>query len=317
MALNFDELIAKSYTGSVVADQTAIIPNIIASQLEPNLRKAAVLQQSLVENTDLLGNPGSNVFIPRLADGGTVAALTEGTDISIIALDASDSVEFTPSEVGLAFGITRKALDRIKFDGIAVIVSQLGYAMSLYVEGRIAGLYSGSVPGHGGETVTSVYPNSHTSANVVAGDVFSPAVLQEAHTQLLETNNIPFPDGHFQCYMSPRQYLKFITDDKVRDDIHFSQPQVVMTGEMGIWNNIRIMQTNHIKQVVENTSVNVQKALLVAPRWAAVAWKRRPEIVLDPTIYDFGRRRQFAIVADLDIQLLHADRVRSITTTLV
>ena len=315
MALNFDELVAKAFTGTVVADQTAIIPQILGSQLEPNLRKRAVLQQSLVENTDLLGAPGSNVFIPRLADGGTVAALTEGTDVAIVALDQSDSVEFTPSEVGLAFGITRKALDRIKFDGIAVIVSQLAYAMSLYLEGRIANLYSGSVPGHSGEVVSQVYPNGHTSATVVAGDFLDGKTLDEALTQLLETDNIPFDDGFFQAYVTPRQYMHLIQDDKIRDDIHFSQPQIVLRGEMGIWHNCRIIQSTNLKAATEHTSVAVHKALVVAPRWAAVAWKRRPEIVIDPMIYDFGRRRQFAILADLDLQLLHADRVRGITTS--
>lgn len=315
MALNFDELIAKSYTGTIVSEQTAIIPDILGSQLEPNLRKGAVLQQSVVENTDLLGAPGSNVFIPKLADTGSVAALTEGTDMTIVNLDESDSVEFTPSEVGLAMGITRKALDRIKFDGVALIVSNLSYAMSLYIEGNIAGLHSAHVGSDNAATIDQVYANSHDDSSVVAGDVFSPDLLQEAVTQLEEDDNIPFPDGMWYLFLSPRQYLSFITDDDVRNDIRFSQPQVLLRGEMGVWNNVRIIKTNHIKQVTEN-SVAVHKALLVAPRWAAIAWKRRPEIVLDPTLHDFGRERRFAVIADLAMGLLHNERAKVITTTL-
>src|SRR5258708_16309017 len=35
--------------------------------------------------------------------------------------------------------------------------------------------------------------------------------------------------------------------------------------------------------ITEN-SIGVTKSLLVAPRWAAIAYKRRPEIIVDPTL---------------------------------
>jgi hypothetical protein len=75
----------------------------------------------------------------------------------------------------------------------------------------------------------------------------------------------------------------------------------------GMLHGVEIYVTNYIAQATEN-GVSVNKALLLAPRWAAVAYKRRPEVVVDPTLYDMGRRRRFGVVADLDIELIHNER---------
>lgn len=313
MALETIDEIVKAYTGTTSATEAELIPEVLSNEIELALRENVSFQPSVLENTELEGTAGASVFIPRLDDTGTVAALTEGTDISIISLDAADSVEYTPSEVGLAFGITRKALDRIKYDGIAIIVSQLGYAMTTYLESGIAKLYLGAVPGHAGETVDQVYPNGHSSADVVADDAFSDALLLEGVTQLRENKVPPFPDGYYRVNITPRQYASFISDTNVRDTLHFASPQVILQGEVGIYHNTRIVVSNWVDTVANEgagANVKVHKAMLMSPRWAVIVWKRRPELTVDPTVYDFGRRRQFGITADLTMGLLHADRAR-------
>jgi hypothetical protein len=167
MPLAIDQLVAKAITQT--SGQAAIIPELWAAELEPNLRKREVLQQSVLQNTDLLGEPGDVVHIPTLPDLGAAAALTEGTDMTVGQLTDSTTVDLTPAEVGKAIGITRKALDRIKYDGMAAIVDRLAYSMSLYLEGTIAGLYNATVPVVGG-SLTNQYPNSHASGTVVSTD---------------------------------------------------------------------------------------------------------------------------------------------------
>ena len=54
--------------------------------------------------------------------------------------------------------------------------------------------------------------------------------------------------------------------------------------------------------------------MLTSPRWAAVAYKRRPEVIVDPTLYDMGRRRRFGVVADFDIEAIHAERAVCMTS---
>jgi N4-gp56 family major capsid protein len=309
MPLAIDQLVAKAITQS--SGQAAIIPELWAAELEPNLRKREVLQQSVLQNTDLLGEPGDVVHIPTLPDLAAAAALTEGTDMTVTALTDSTSVDLTPSEVGKAIGITRKALDRIKYDGMAAIVDRLAYSMSLYLEGSIAALYNASVPG--GSAMAGQYANSHASGTVVSTDTLDSATILHAKATLEASDVMPFDDGLWRFYIHPYQYEKLIQDQDVRNDLRYASPATLLRGEVGVLHNTRIIVSTHVKSVTEN-STTVYKALFLSPRWAAIAWKRKPELVIDPTLYDFGRRRQVAVTADLDIQLLHSDRSLCITT---
>ena len=315
MTLPMDALVQKAIT--LTTDLSAIIPELWAAQMEPNLRKDAVLQQSLVENTDLLGSDGDVVHIPTLPDLTAAAALTEGTDITVADLTDATSIDLTPSEVGKAIGITRKALDRIKYDGMAAIVDRLAYSMSLYIEGTIAALWDNDLPGASGSAMTELYPNAHTSANVATTDTFSSDILLDSVGELRALDVNPFPDGSFMAFIHPYQYRDLLKDTDVKNAIFYGSPQVMFRGEVGSLHNCRLIVTNHVVHATENTTVDVRKALLVSPRWAAVAWKRRPELTVDPTLYDFGRRRQVAVTADLDIQMLHLDRGIVISTAAV
>src|SRR5258708_2838342 len=163
--LPLDQLIAKADTVAAPT-LTAIIPQLWAAQLEDNLRKRAVFQQSIVSNTDLVGAEGDTVYMPTLPDlDASLMDLAEDVDIVLVSLNQATSVALKPLEKGKGVGITRYALDRMKYDGMAQIVDRLAYAMSLKIEGTIAGLYSANVPGTAGAAgqMTGMYPNAHTN----------------------------------------------------------------------------------------------------------------------------------------------------------
>jgi N4-gp56 family major capsid protein len=314
MALATDLLLKKADTTTTTLSQ--LIPQLWASQLERNLRIRACLQQSIIENTDLLvPNSGDRVFIPILPDlTPPMSTLTEGTLMSVIAMTASEYVQLTPVEYGTNIGITRKALDRIKYDGVAAIVDRLAYLASRTVESQIAALYNAAVPTIGG-TMSRLYVATDdtgttlaTSGTITAADTFNDELILRGVQTLQQANNIPFPDGYFRMYISPKQYKALMLDANTRQDLRFGAPQTLFNGEVGALHGCRVIVTNSIVTDTENTSVTVYNALMVAPRWAAVAWKRRPQVVIDPTLYDLGRRRQFGVVGDWDIELLHSER---------
>lgn len=308
MAFAVDELVRKAMT--LTSTLTNSIPKYWSGILETNLRHRAVFMQSLLQNTDLLvPNSGDTAYIPILPDLGEADALTEGTPMTVYALTASDSVQLVPSEYGMVISISRKALDRIKFDGMAAIVDRLAYSMMLRVEKTAAALWNVAVPkvGGGGLKFTAIYPNGHTNATIVATDVFSDVLLFTGLATLEGANNVPFDDGYYRLYCTPAQYLSLIQDTNTRQDIRWAAPQRLLTGEVGALHGIRIILSNLINTATENTQT-VYKALLVAPRWAAVAWKRRPEVYVDPTVYDGGREKRFGVTADFDIQPVHAER---------
>lgn len=303
-----DEIVRKAIT--TTTNLNALIPQLWAAQIERNLRKREVLQQSVVMNTDLLvPGAGNTVYIPILPDMQQVDALTEGTDMVPYALNNATSIPLTPTEYGMTIEASRKALDRIKYDGVAEIIDRLSYSMSLRIEGQLAALWNATVPGTSTKIAT-LYANGKTSANITATDTFNDAMIWNAIAQLQAANNVPFDDGYYRLYMNPTQWASLMQDQNVRQDLRFAEPDRLLNGEVGVMHGCRLIVTNYIVQTAEGASngVTVNNAMLLAPRWAAMAWKRRPGVVVDPTLYDLGRRRRFGILADYDAQLIHAER---------
>lgn len=325
--LAIDELIKKATT--TTATLTKLIPQLFAAQIEKNLRLHAVMQPSVISNTDLLvPGAGDTVYVPLLPDLAMAADLTEGTDMVPVALSSATSVPLVPTERGTLVEATRKMLDRIKYDGVAEIMDRLAYSMSLKVEGMLFALWNATVPGSGnGQSLTVLYPNGHSNTTIVSTDVLDDATFLKAIAQLESANNVPFPDGYYRFYITPLQYKQLLLDANIRQDLRFASPERLLSGEKGALHGCRIIVTNYVPctgnalggsiaalaPAAENT-VNVAKALLVAPRWAAIAWKRKPAAYIDPTLYDGGRRRRFGITADFDAQLVHYERAVVVST---
>lgn len=308
-----DELIKKAAGDATTTTLSALVPKIWSARIEKNLRKKKILQQSILSFTDLLvPNSGDTLYVPILPDLGAATALTEGTDMSVTSFSTASSVAYVPTEYGVTLEITRKALDRIKYDGAAEMIDRLSYSMLQTLETGIANLYDADVPGTS-NAMTQLYPNGHTSTTVVAGDTFSDTMIFEAIQVLTTANNTPFDDGYWMLFITPIQFQALWGIDAVRRDMQFAAPENLLTGEIGRLYGCRIFVTNWLAKPTENT-ITVSKALMVAPRWAGIAWKRMPGVVVDPTVYDMGRRRRFGIVADFDIELLHNERAVCITT---
>jgi N4-gp56 family major capsid protein len=311
MVMATDELIRKATTTTTTV--SSLIPKIWAAQLERNLRRRAVFEQSALVNTDLLApDAGDTVYIPILPDLGAAVTLAEGTDMVPIALNTATSVALVPTEVGVTVEITRKALDRMKYDGMSAVLDRLAYAMSLKMEGDFAALYNAVVPGTANK-MTVLYPNGHASGTIVAGDVFSDALMLSGIAYLQQQNNVPFEDGQWRLYISPTQFTALLNDANTRQDLRWAAPERLISGEVGELHGCRIFVTNYIPGATGNTAItentiSVSKAILLAPRAFALAYKRKPEVIVDPTLYDMGRRRRFGVVADYDIELLHNER---------
>ncbi len=306
---SLDQMVADyvSKADTTLSNLAAIVPQLWAGMLEPNLRKREAFQQSILINTDLVGEAGDRVFLPTLPDfDDSNMDLTEDTDMTPIALSNATSVQLTPAEKGKAVGITRKALDRMKYDGMAQIVDRLAYAMSQKIENTISNLYSASVPGTS-NSMTVLRPQGASSTTIAAADVLDDATLLDAKATLDSANAVPFGDGSYRLYIHPNQYKALIKDSNIRQDLRYASPQVLLRGEVGSLHGIRIIVSNYVKTLTEN-SVTTYNAMLLSDRWAVCAYKRLPEMVIDPTVYDFGRRRRVGIVADFDIELLHNER---------
>ncbi|GHO44520.1 hypothetical protein [Ktedonospora formicarum] len=310
-----DEIVQKALTNTTTANLAPIIPQLWSAELEKNLRRNAIFEQLLVENTELLGTPGDTVYIPMLPDLADADDLTEGTDMNVIALNNATSVPIKPNEVGKAVSITRKALDRMKYDGMSEVLDRLAYSMSRKFQGTAAKLYTKAVPGTANKMAV-MYPNGKTSTTVTTAETFSANTIIDAITQLKLLDNSPWEDGLWRMVISNYQYADLIKDSSVRQDLQYSAPKILLQGEVGIFRNCRLIVSNYADEVLEGSgnTTKVSVGYILAPRWAFVSWKRRPELVVDPTLYDFGRRRQMGVTADYAMELVHPERAIAIKT---
>lgn len=328
--LAIDALVAKATT--TTTNLQAMIPQIWARNLEKNLRLHDVFGGSIVVNADLqVPGAGDTLYIPLLPDLVAADPLTEGNDMVPVALSNATSVPLVPSEWGKVVEITRKSLDRIGYDGVSEIVDRLGYAMSVRIQVQTALQWNVAVPGSGnGQNFVVQYPNGHTSATIVAGDTFSDAVILNAVATLETANNVPFEDGYYRLFITPNQWKALIQDSNIRNDLRYASPEKLLNGEKGALHGCRIVTSNYqpatgntvgglftagtgLNIAAENTQ-NVAKAFLMAPRAIAMAYKRKPEVYIDPTLYDGGRKRRMGVTADFDIKPLHWERMVVITT---
>jgi N4-gp56 family major capsid protein len=311
-----DQIIRKAISTTV--QFAKLIPQIWAAAVEPNLRKREALQQSVLVNRDLeVPGAGDTVFIPFLGDIAAADDLTEGVDMAITTISTAQSFAVVPAERGKLVEITRKALDRIKYDGVAEVLDRLAYSMTLKIEGMIALLWNQSViltDATNLGPMTQVYPNGHNSTNVTLTDVLDDATMLNAIATLEERDAVNWPDGYYRFYCTPRQYAQLLKDQNIRNDIRFASPDRLLNNEKGAIHGCRIVVTNYIVTLTEN-AVTVAKGLLLTPRWAVIAYKRRPEVYVDKTLYDGGRRRRFGVTADFDIKLLHQDRAIVVCTS--
>lgn len=341
MLLPLDQLVAKAVAYTTTTNLAQTIPAIWRKRLETNLRYSEVYNSSIVQNTDLLGTSGDRVYIPVLPDLAMADSLSEGVDMVDIALNNSSVVPLVPTEYGKMVRITRKALDRISFDGIAEIVDRLSYSMQLRVQTAIAIQWNKTVKdennaalgANGGQFVT-IYANGKASATITATDTFNGDCLLNGVAQLENTNNMPFPDGYFRVFITPNQYKSLIDDTNIRQDLRYASPERLITGEKGALHGCRIIVTTYQPQTAHpldsgstiygsdlnvpaegaSANVNVAVAFMMAPRAIAQAWKRRPEVVVDPTLYDGGRYRRVGVTADFDTKPLHSERMVNIIT---
>ena len=247
--------------------------------------------------------------------------------MALYTMSNSAYIPLIPTEYGKQVEITRKALDRIKYDAMAAIMDRLAYSMSIRIESNIGALYnataSASFPtsktvfgGGAVTTIPTIYPNGHATGTIVITDTMSASVLSQAVAQMQQYDNVPFDDGFYYLFMAPDAYQSLIMDQNIRQDLRYAAPGRLLNGEVGALDGVRIVLTNYVATSAEGSggTITTNNNLLVAPRWAAIAYKRRPELVVDPTLYDLGRRRRFGVTADFDIELIHPERAIVIKT---
>lgn len=110
------------------SDVTAVLPKVIAREVETAARPRRYGRQLLRENTDLLGRPGRTIDLP-VRGGITAGRVSEGATSTIVK-SAYSTVPVTPFKISAHFIVTQETINAMEMDVIEDFFDEAGHAMA-------------------------------------------------------------------------------------------------------------------------------------------------------------------------------------------
>lgn len=290
--------VVKAITGTTELD--LLIPEVWAEEIEYAAQEKRVMRQldgqALVVNTDLLDGPGDIVHIAKLNNLTAAAAIAETTEVDPQQM-SDDELQLTPTEYATGVELTRKAMRRTLANAMDAAIKQLGWAMA---QGEDEAIIAAAIAGASAE----VYPDvSYTTVNnITADDVYTPDIIRRAKVTL-ESNNIT---GQMWNIIHPVQKGALLADDQFIVASEYGGNTVVMTGEIGEYLGVRILQTTNIPSAVNTGTVTYYKALFLGERALAIALKANPDYQEDYNVK--ARTTTIISVMEFEADVLNDER---------
>lgn len=138
------------------SDVTAVLPKIIASEIETSARPRRYGRQLLASNRDLVGRPGRSIHLP--VRGGIVAGRVAEGATSTILKSAYSTVEVTPFKISVHFIVTQETINAMEMDVIQDFFDEAGHALADLEDLEILREV------HSGETIQTMSENGDSAA---------------------------------------------------------------------------------------------------------------------------------------------------------
>jgi HK97 family phage major capsid protein len=299
------EMIKRAYDGnaltSLAAAGTVINPNIWDTQIRDFL-EAKLVVQPLCEVFDFR-SPGVDYKVTIDETPAVASAVSEASNLTVVAF-ATRNVTFTPSEVGVAYQVTQKELNRAFFNVMDRMTKKIGYSLALARD-------------------TDAISTAQTAASntVIANGVAAVSSLASTDTlgyeevieaaRKIENYNYTPVDMVINNY----QKAQLLSLDKVNKANEFGTRDAVAKGLVGELFGIRIYVSPQITAVT--TAGSYAKALMLGvtgsgEKAVGFAIKQDPMLKTD---YDvLGRYHTLAAHEEYDFVALHPKAICTIAT---
>jgi len=277
-----------------------------------------------VQKTELLAQPGQNIFFTRYNNLNLGGQLQEHVAIVTQNMTAAQQ-SVTVTEWGNGIGVTEKML-QMSFDDLMAEASVLlgrDYAVvnDLMLRNTIV------------NAAQIVYAGNKASRAALDGgnDYFDVEVIRQA-VEILQTKNAPKFNGEFYvCFLHPHQaaYLKRNPDWVAANNYH--QTRRLFNGELGMWEDVVFIATTHMRNGAaastdpgyEATMVNAATGGAVAANvyesfiFSDMAYAKAiglPVELRDDGVNDFGRLHKLAWYSIMGAGILEDDFIVKIET---
>lgn len=286
-----------SNTFTVAAGSGASYINPIkwVSQIEQFAKAKLVLAPLGKVYNDLVGQPGTTLNI-QYNDEISATTLTESTAITPSAFTYTQ-VQFTPTERGIAVGLTRKEDIRSIQDIMMEKTQDMGYALAKLKDSLIASSLRTSAG-------NSVVVNGVDVSAVASSDTISQATLADAIT----TIRVDEYDAKY-LVIHPKQENALLKLTNFIDASIYGGREVVMNGEIGKYLGLRILVSTQIPR--NATTSTAYDALMLDQDAFGIAYKMGTVFNSDYKVLE--RQYVLAAVEEYDIQILRANKICRIT----
>jgi HK97 family phage major capsid protein len=285
--------------GVFQSEATDVNPEIFNNQLRDFVR-ANVVVWNKGEQFDFT-QPGATYRVTVDEAPSVASALTETANVTIQAF-TSRYVQFTPSEYGTAFQLSRKEAVRAFFDVMSRMTNKLGYAMSLQMD-RLCITTSASSAG------TTIFPNAVTAATAIAStDTLDLATVLRAIRYVRSGYYTPkylfVNNAQYNQLLAISQLQKFNEGQPVGNVIG----QGVVTRLFGL----DVVLTDSIVTASSRATALVMGVTGSGEASFGVATKMPATI--DTQYFALDRRWDVVGVQDIDVKVLHSAGICGVTT---
>lgn len=257
-----------------------------------------VAAQFAVDYSDLLGD-GDTLKVNVEVEPTASAALTESTDITVTAYEATTTVSFSPSEHGKMNQLHDKEARRSFFSVMERMMMNLGYAMALELDSSvISSLSKGS---------NSIVAGGVVSSSIATSDVLTPADIAKA-VMKNKIQKFPVPNAFI---VSPYGEKQLLTSGQITNAYQAGDNIAIRNGFLGRIYGVPVYVSTQITTVTASTTghstVTSEFGYLLSSRTGVlesfgICWKQRPEIRTQR--WEAGRFTYIVGVNEWDVQIL-------------
>ncbi len=241
--------------------------------------------------------PGSSVVFNLYNDlSDATGTLTEGTDVTAVAVPNTSNVTVTLNEYGNAVVSTRKLRLFSLSDVDPAIADMVAYNMASSVDTLVqtelrnttnkASVEGGAVKG---------FTNTATVGNVTGTDIFVSALIRGVVAKLRANNVVPVKGTLFPCYIHPEvsHDLRKETGAAAWRDPHvYSAPDAIWAGELGAYEGAFFIESPRCYNATDGaTSTRVFRTYVTGKQALAEAVAEDFHLIVGPITDSLMRNR--------------------------
>lgn len=263
--------------------------------VEFNLRTQPLFRSLATKKPGQQAMPGSSVVFNLYNDiADQTSTLTEGTDVTAVAVPATSNVTVTLNEYGMAVVATRKLRLLALSDVDPAIADMVAFNMASSVDTLVQTELRNATNKASSESGT-VKLTGGNNANVTGTDLLTTPIIRGVVAKLRANAVVPVKGTLFPCYLHPEVSHDLRKESGAaawRDPHNYSAPDAIWAGEIGQYEGAFFIESPRCYQATDGaTSTRVFRSFIVGRQALAEAVAEEFHLVVGPIVDQLMRNR--------------------------